>query len=120
MEEDISLDRHSSGLVPESLLSEIIRKNDIIIFNQGLYYEKYTMIHCGIQFIKMGKLLKESTQNTTKQLIIRSTTPEHYPGGQSAGIVTARVCEKAMFSCVSVCLSMCLSVCVSVCSGYNF
>ena len=78
-----TLDKHNMSIE--------IQKADVIIFNMGLHQRSMKGADMSAYFDSLGKLLYNQTRNSSKQVIIRSTTSQHFISKNGDGFYLNRI-----------------------------
>ena len=66
-------------------------KNDVIVMNQGLHFRPVAINDVHFRFDTLGQFLFDQTRNSTKTVVVRSTTPQHYFTARGSGLFHERV-----------------------------
>ena len=72
-------------------LSDDISKADIIVMNQGLHYHSFRICDVHLRFDTLGQFLFDETRNSSKTVVVRSTTPQHYFTERGSGLYHERI-----------------------------
>lgn len=81
MEETGVCEKHKIHQLSWEMLQHLVNKNDIILFNMGFHYSGCPQKIFIQTLNRAAKLLRKAmTKNLGKQVILRSTLPQHFPG----------------------------------------
>ena len=90
MDNGYAVFKDAGSTVTESAIREAALNSDIIIFNMGLHYPLDTMMDYYMALIKVAQILKSVAEKYGSQIIIRGTTPQHFPTELNLGLFELR------------------------------
>ena len=105
MDNGYAIFKDAGSTVTESAIREAAFNTDIIIFNMGLHYALDTMMDYYMTLIKMAQILKSVADRHGTQIIIRGTTPQHFPTELNLGLFELRE-ENRVKACAGKPVSM--------------
>ena len=78
--------------VSETLLNEIVQKNDIVILSFGIHYKHILPLQSFHQHVhSTAEIIKQLVRNKRKCVVFRSTLPQHFKSPLKTGFYEGRV-----------------------------